>query len=229
MSHQSRRDDFQTLFDTFTASLQKYEKQTGIALSKYPLAEKIRNSDSTETVIAILQEQVTLPACNETDRITKSLTGIISAMYTLSVCFDLNWVRSKMLIDCIVPSLMPILKPSPIAEPIYAGFAILLAVRLVPSFLRTYFSDIQMLQTVKDVSALDPLVDLLETIESILKHLDICTKVPHTAGMTETLVKTLVELLSILGLATNLLKQKQPGKCLLTGILSDSMQRRDVC
>jgi hypothetical protein len=86
-----------------------------------------------------------------------------------------------------------------------------------------------MLQTVKDVSALDRLVDLLESIESFLKHLDICTKVPHTAAMTGTLVKTLVELLSILGLATKLVKQRQPCEYLLAGILFDSMQRRDIC
>jgi hypothetical protein len=86
-----------------------------------------------------------------------------------------------------------------------------------------------MLQTVRDVSALDPLVDLLESIESFLRHLDICTKVPHTAAMTETLVKTLVELLSILGLATKLVERRQPGECLLVRILSDSMQHRDIC
>ena len=86
-----------------------------------------------------------------------------------------------------------------------------------------------MLQTLKDVGALDLLVDLLESIESFLKHLDICTKVPHTAAMTETLVKTLVELLSILGLATKLVKQRQGGECLLVRILSDSMQCRDIC
>ena len=86
-----------------------------------------------------------------------------------------------------------------------------------------------MLQTVKDVGALDPLVDLLESIESILKHLDICTKVPHTVVMTETLVKTLVGLLSIFGLATKLVKQRRPGECLFAGILSDSMQLRDIC
>jgi hypothetical protein len=36
------------------------------------------------------------------------------------------------------------------------------------SFLRAYFSGVQMLQTVKDASALDPLVDLLESIEFFL-------------------------------------------------------------
>jgi hypothetical protein len=97
---------------------------------------------------------------------------------------------------------------------------------LFPSFLRAYFSDSKTLQTVKDVSKLDPLVDLLESIESILKHLDICAKVPHTAAMTETVVKTLVELLSILGLVTKFVKQ---GEYLLIAILSDSVQHRDVC
>ena len=99
----------------------------------------------------------------------------------------------------------------------------------LPSFPRAYFSDLQMLQSVKDVSALNPLVDLLESIESILRHLDICTEVPHTAAMTETIVKTAVELLSILGLGTKLAKQRQPGECPLAGILSDSMHRRDIC
>jgi hypothetical protein len=100
---------------------------------------------------------------------------------------------------------------------------------LLPSFLRAHFSDFQILQTVKDVSAFDLLVDLLESIESFLKHLDICTKVPPTAAMTEAVVKTLMELLSILGLATKLVKQRQLGECLLAGILSDSMEHRDIC
>ena len=112
---------------------------------------------------------------------------------------------------------------------IYAAFAILLAVCPFPSFLRAYFSYVQILQTAKEVSTLDPLVHLLESIGSFLKHLDICTKVPRTAAMAETLVKTAVELLSILGLATKLIKQRQPGECLLAGILSDSMQRRNLC
>jgi hypothetical protein len=99
----------------------------------------------------------------------------------------------------------------------------------LPSFLRAYFHDVEMLQTAKDVSALNPLVDLFELIESFLKHLDICTFVPHTSAMTETAVKTVVELLSILGLATKLVKQRQPGEHLLAGILSDSVQRRDIC
>jgi hypothetical protein len=123
---------------------------------------------------------------------------------------------------------MHILQPFPLTAQIYAGFAILLAVRLFPSFLRADCFDVQMLQTVEDVSTLDTLFGLLESIESFLKHLDICIKVPHTAAMTEILVKILVELLSIVGLATKVVEQRQSGECLLAGVLSDSIQRRDV-
>jgi hypothetical protein len=66
-------------------------------------------------------------------------------------------------------------------------------------------------QTVKDVSAHNPLVDLLESIGSIMIHLDIFTKIPPAQATTEIVVKTLVELLSVLALATKLTKQDQPG------------------
>jgi hypothetical protein len=78
-------------------------------------------------------------------------------------------------------------------------------------------------QTVKDIGAHDPLVDLLESIESFLKHLDIYTKIPRTAVMTESVVKTLGELLFVLALATKLVKQGQPGKSLLPELLPDLM------
>jgi hypothetical protein len=99
MRHQSRPADFQMLFNLSAASLREYEKQTGIALSKHPLAEQLRYSDSPESVTAILQEQV--PAYSEfggTDRITESLSSVVSVLYTLPVGVDLNWVCSKMLL-----------------------------------------------------------------------------------------------------------------------------------
>ena len=87
------------LFDLFAASLQGYEEQTGISLSKHPLAEQLRYSDSAESVTAILQEQVSVRSeFGGTDRITKSLSSVVSVLYTLSASVDLNWVRSKVLI-----------------------------------------------------------------------------------------------------------------------------------
>ena len=72
-----------------------------------------------------------------------------------------------------------------------------------------------MFQTVKDVIEHGRLVELLESIESLLKHLGIYTEISPTMAMTETVVKTLVGLISILGWATKLIKQGQPGEFLL--------------
>ena len=81
-----------------------------------------------------------------------------------------------------------------------------------------------MTQTVnlKDDSARDQLSDLLESIESFLKHLDVYTEISPTTAMTDVMVKTFVELLSILALATKLAKQGQSGWFLLADVLPDS-------
>ena len=99
MHRQPKQPHFQMLFDLFTASLQECEEQTGIALSKHPLAKQLQYSDSAESVTVVLLEQV--PACSESGesyRITKSLSSVISVLYRLSVSVDLYRVRLKMLI-----------------------------------------------------------------------------------------------------------------------------------
>ena len=77
-------------------------------------------------------------------------------------------------------------------------------------FLSARLCDIQAYQAVKGVlDDYDTLTNLLESVEHFLNRLDIYTKIPPTVGMTEVIVKILVELLSILGLAT---KQLRKGK-----------------
>ena len=75
--------------------------------------------------------------------------------------------------------------------------------------------DLNVFQTVKDVSVQDSAVDLLESIESFLKYLDIYTEIRPTADMTGIVVDTLVELLFILAIATKFIKQGQQGEFLL--------------
>ena len=115
---------------------------------------------------------------------------------------------------------------------IHTGFAILLCVCAFLSFLTSHFGDTQAYyQAVKGaIDSYDVLIDLLESIEHFLHRLDIYTKIPPTVGMTEMIVKILVELLSILALAT---KQLQQGK-LSEYVLGEisyllTMQRRSAC
>ena len=65
---------------------------------------------------------------------------------------------------------------------------------------------------------MDALVDLLECIGNFLNRLDIYTRIPPTAAMTEVVVKILVELISTLTLATKQVKQGRPSKCALVDV-----------
>ena len=84
-------------------------------------------------------------------------------------------------------------------------------------------------QTTKGVvDNCDALVDLLKAIENFLKRLDIYTEIPPTPVMDELVVKTMVELLSTLALATKDLKQGRSSESVLAGILYHLVQRRGI-
>ncbi|KAH9052278.1 hypothetical protein EDB87DRAFT_533535 [Lactarius vividus] len=71
---------------------------------------------------------------------------------------------------------------------------------------KVVFSGICILLT--DVSSsYDVLVDLFECVESFLKRLEVYTEIPFTPAMEEVVAKIMVELLSVLALATKQIKQ----------------------
>jgi hypothetical protein len=93
---------------------------------------------------------------------------------------------------------------------IHTGLGILLSVCTFLSLLSAHLRDNQTYQAVKGVfDDYDALADLLESVEHFLNRLDIYTKISPTVSMTEIIIKILVELLSVLALAT---KQLQQGK-----------------
>jgi hypothetical protein len=94
-----------------------------------------------------------------------------------------------------------------------------------------HLRDVQTYQAVKGVLAdYDTLADLLKSVEHFLSRLDIYTKITPTVSMTEIIVKILVELLSILALATKHLQQGKLSKSVLGEILYClTMQRRSAC
>ena len=56
-------------------------------------------------------------------------------------------------------------------------------------------------------SSYDALLDLFECLANFLGRLEIYTTIPPTQGMTDIIIKILVELLSVLALATKQVKQ----------------------
>lgn len=70
--------------------------------------------------------------------------------------------------------------------------------------------DIQVRQAAKDISAdYAALVDVLELMGLFLKYLNVYTKTDHTPSSDEIVVMIVVELLTVLALATKVLMQGQ--------------------
>jgi hypothetical protein len=82
MSDQLQSSHFQVLFES---ALQDYQRQTGNTLTNHPLAEKLQNCDSVESVTAVLQEQTRVFSQfrGENGRVMKPLKRVVSVLYTL--------------------------------------------------------------------------------------------------------------------------------------------------
>jgi hypothetical protein len=90
MSDQPASSHLKVLFE---ATLQDYERQTGIALAKHPLAERLQECDSIESITAILHEQT--QAFNDfrgKEKVIKLLKNAVSVLYKLSACAKLGEV-----------------------------------------------------------------------------------------------------------------------------------------
>ena len=92
------------------------------------------------------------------------------------------------------------------ANVIFAGIGVLLQVcslQLGVDHSKTYIY-----QATMDVRASqDTLVDTFERIELFFRRLEMYTEVPPTAGMMDVIVRIMVEVLSVLGIATEEIKQ----------------------
>ena len=74
--------------------------------------------------------------------------------------------------------------------------------------LRTSDHNAYILQAAKDVrQSQEALIDIFERIENFFLRLEVYTEVPPTPGMMDMMVKIMVEILCILGIATKEIKQ----------------------
>ena len=83
--------------------------------------------------------------------------------------------------------------------------------------LQTGFYNVWVSQAASGVSSsYDALLDLFECLGNFLKRLEIYTTIPPTPIMTDIIIKIMVELLSVLALATKQIKQGRFSKCGVT-------------
>jgi hypothetical protein len=93
---------------------------------------------------------------------------------------------------------------------VFTGLRILLAVRIAFSFSYPDYCDFQASQAVIAVrESQGVLIELFERIENFFKRLETYVEVPPATGMTDTIVKIMVQVLSVLAIATREIKQSK--------------------
>jgi len=111
--------------------------------------------------------------------------------------------------------------PFPPTKAIFVGIDVLLTVRPFNIDFNQISSDTRIFQAASGVSSsYDDLLKLFESLGSFLKRLEIYTEIPPTPIMTEIVVKIIVELLSVLSLATKQIRQGRFSKSSITYKLS---------
>ncbi len=82
MNDQSGLSQLRVLFE---AALEDYRQQTGIELAEHPLAERLQDCNSVESITAILREQAQdLKEFRERDNILKPLKQVLTVLNRLS-------------------------------------------------------------------------------------------------------------------------------------------------
>ena len=93
------------------------------------------------------------------------------------------------------------------ASVIFAGVGVLLTVSILLGPCRVFMTSSY--QAVKDVSASkDSVIELFERIETFFARLETYTEVPATHAMMDLIIKIMVEVLGILAIATEEIKQR---------------------
>ena len=109
------------------------------------------------------------------------------------------------------------------AAAIFAGIGVLLSVSFF-FFHSVYpgaYRDIKPSQAAKAVSdSQDVLATVFERMENFFRRLETYVEIPPTAGMTDIIVKIMVEVLSILSIATKEIKQSRASE-LITGVTNE--------
>ena len=69
----------------FQAALDDYEKQTGIELSKHPLAERLQDCNSVEAVTDVIREKAQdLNKFRQKDKVLKPLKNVLTVLHIIS-------------------------------------------------------------------------------------------------------------------------------------------------
>ncbi|KAH9981876.1 hypothetical protein BJV77DRAFT_967103 [Russula vinacea] len=207
-STSTSHSNFVSIFD---AALETYKRKTKRDLASHPLLPSFQSCESSDAVLTVLREQI--PAFNQSqngdDRLTKWVAPTVNVLYSFSSTLGggVGLVNIEMYWR------------SPLS-------------RCTSWFPFAAYFDTHGSQAAKDVGASqDKLIELFNRVERFFLRLEIYTGIKPTTAMTNIIIEIMVEVLTILGIATKEAKRGQLKKYMkkLTGNteIEDSLTRLD--
>jgi len=216
--------NYQSIFDN---AIEAYKKETKKDLRSHPLLDKLQNCDSPDAVLKVLYQQV--PGFDQSrgtdDKLTQWLNPTVNVLCTFSgvIGGGVGLVSPTELRVDVVPDLIVDWRTGiptscgglhwnwrPSLSEVFFRFS-------YPIYSRAY-RDAKLSQAAKAVSdSQDVLATVFERIENFFKRLETYVELPPTAGMTDIIVKIMVEVLSILSIATKEIKQSRARES-ITGV-----------
>ena len=219
-------------FRLITDALVDYAKITGIDLSKNPFATAIERVNSPEAILGLLQERE--KAFKDYREGNRRLISCLSPVVNAIQAFSGILGEAVSLVSHTCPLVKKVIVtsrkvPFPPAKAFFVGIDVLLSVRLFNTLLSHLPCDISVFQAASGVtSSYDALLALFESLGNFLKRLAVYTTIPPTPMMMDLVTKIMVELLSVLALATKQIKQGRFSKCVVGCTLLCSMCHREI-
>ena len=217
----SSTSDIQLIIDD---ALADYAKITGMELSDYPFAAALEQSNSPEDILQLLQgRERAFKEYRDGDR--RLISCLSPTVKVLQACSGIMGEAASLVSHTTSHSSVLLTSPRQIPFPptnvLFAGIDALLNVRPLNISSNMFPINVWVCQAASGVSSsYDALLDLFECLGNLLKRLEIYTTIPPLPIMTDIVLKIMVELLSVLALATKQVKQGRFSKCAVTYKLS---------
>jgi hypothetical protein len=186
------------------AALIEYKMKTGEDIQAIWLTSELQTCKSVDSVLDLLRDQAKALDRSDDQKLMKWIDPLVHVLSTF-----LGALGDGVSLVCIMNidtrrMLTSLVKAFPPAKVIFTGIGVLLGVCiLTPRFREPPPSNTEHLQAAKDVRASHgAVIDLFERIESFFKRLEVYNQISLNTKMSEVLVKIVIELLSILSIAT---------------------------
>jgi hypothetical protein len=200
--------NFQLIFNN---ALRAYQKRTNNDLRALPFTAQLDACNSPAAVVLLLRQQA-----QELDQSRSGNEGLSNRLGpTVNVLYAFSARLGESLgLVCFmhesseIRSIIFIWQAFPPAATVFAGIHVLLVVRIFQYLCRGY-CNVNVPQAARNIESQDTLVDIFERLEHFFRRLEIYIEIPPTPEMMDTIVQVMVEMLSILGIATKEIKKRR--------------------